>query len=257
VKVITKYGESTLTQVYSLYAGEAQVRVEASVNWQEKRKALKLMFPVNTENGQAATEIPFGHVKKNIDGKEETMQQWADLSGDGIGLTVLNNSKYSVDFHENTIGFTVLRSPVYAHHDPYELREDEEYSYIDQGIQRFTYALLPHDGCWRKAGVMKKAALLNQPLITAFETFHKGSLPLKKSFLKVEKENVQMTALKHAYKGEGFVLRLFENFGAETETEISVGEIKFTAKFSPYEIKTFKITDCGKVQEVDFLEWDI
>ena len=257
VKVITKYGESTLTQIYSLYAGEAQVRVEASVNWQEKRKALKLMFPVNTENGQAATEIPFGHVKKNMDGKEETMQQWADLSGEGIGLTVLNNSKYSVDFHENTIGFTVLRSPVYAHHDPYELRADEEYSYIDQGIQRFTYALLPHDGCWRKAGVMKKAALLNQPLITAFETFHKGDLPLKKSFLSVDKENVQMTALKHAYQGEGYVLRLFESFGAETETTISVGDVTFTAKFSPYEIKTFKVTACGKVQEVDFLEWDI
>ena len=66
-----------------------------------------------------------------------------------------------------------------------------------------------------------------------------------------------MTALKHAYQGEGYVLRLFESFGAETETTISVGDVTFTAKFSPYEIKTFKVTACGKVQEVDFLEWDI
>jgi len=37
-----------------------------------------------------------------------------DLSGSGVGLSILNNSKYSVDFHDDTIGFTVLRSPVYG-----------------------------------------------------------------------------------------------------------------------------------------------
>ena len=255
VKVISKYGDSTLTQIYSLYAGEAQVRVEATVNWQEHRKALKLMFPVNTENGRAVSEIPFGHVEKRMDGREETMQQWADISGDGVGLAVLNNSKYSVDFHDNTIGFTVLRSPVYAHHDPYELREDEEYSYIDQGIQHFSYALLPHDGCWRKAGVMKAAVLLNQPLITAFETFHKGSLPQKLSLLSVDQENIQMTALKKAYRGTGTVLRLFETFGKKTQVQIELCSIKFTAEFGPYEIKTFAVDESG-AREVDLLEWE-
>ena len=257
VKVISKYGDSTLTQLYSLYAGEAQVHVEATVNWQEKRKALKLMFPVNTENGQAVSEIPFGHVEKKMDGKEETMQQWADISGDGVGLAVLNNSKYSVDFHDNTIGFTVLRSPVYAHHDPYVLREDEEYSYIDQGIQRFSYVLLPHDGCWRKAGVMKAAALLNQPLVTAFETFHEGHLPQKLSLMSVDQENIQMTALKQAYRGEGTVLRLFESFGVQTEVNVELFGTKFTAVFGPYEMKTFKLLADGTVHEVDLLEWEI
>ena len=257
VKVITKYGDSTLSQLYLLYAGEAQVRVEATVNWQERRKALKLMFPVNTENGQAASEIPFGHIEKLMDGKEETMQQWADISGDGVGLAVINNNKYSVDFHDNTIGFTVLRSPVYAHHDPYVLREDEEYSYVDQGIQHFAYALIPHDGCWRKAGVMKAAALMNQPLITAFETFHKGALPLRSSFMSVDRENIQMTALKKAYRSEDTIVRLFESFGEKTEVNIELFGTKFTAEFGPYEIKTFKLSADGTVHEVDLLEWEI
>ena len=257
VKVISRYGESTLTQVYSLYAGEAQIRVEAAVNWQARNKALKLMYPVNTQNGTPTCEIPFDHIEKAMDGREEAMQQWADLSGSGVGLSILNNNKYSVDFHDDTIGFTVLRSPVYAHHDPYVPREDEEYSYIDQGIQRFSYVLMPHDGCWRKAGVMREAALLNQPLITAFETFHPGRLPLRKGFLTVEKENVQLTALKKAYRGEGAILRLFESFGAETKTEIELNGTAFTTKFAPYEIKTFRVQPDGKVQEVNFMEWPV
>ena len=104
---------------------------------------------------------------------------------------------------------------------------------------------------------MKAAALMNQPLITAFETFHKGALPQKKSFMSVDKENIQMTALKKAYRGEGTVLRMFESFGEKTEVKISLFGTEFTAEFGPYEVKTFKILEDGTVQEVDLLEWEI
>lgn len=257
VKVISRYGQSTLSQVYSLYEGEDQVHVEAAVNWQEHRKALKLEFPVNVENGQAAAEIPFGHILKKMDGKEEPMQQWADISGENVGLSVINDSKYSVDFHDNTIGFTVLRSPVYAHHDPYVLREDEEYSYIDQGIQHFTYVILPHAGSWRQAGTMKAAALLNQPMITTFETFHEGTLPKKGGFLQIDQENILMTALKKAYHNDGVVIRLYESFGEQTEVHVKLFEADFKANFGPYEIKTFKIGNDGSVKEVNLLEWEV
>ncbi len=254
LKVRSVYGDSTLTQVYSLYAGEAQIHVDATVNWQEKRRALKLEFPVNVLDGQAAVEIPFGHLNKKMDGKEEPMQQWADISGTGIGLSVINDSKYSVDFHDNTIALTALRSPVYAHHDPYVLRDDEDYSYIDQGIQHFSYSLIPHAGNWRKAGTIKAAALLNQPLTTTFETFHGGSLPQRGGFLAVDSDNIIMTALKKSYRGDDIVLRMYESAGVETDTTIGVLTYTFKAHFKPYEIKTFRIGMDKSVKEVNLLE---
>ncbi len=254
LKVRSAYGDSTLTQVYSLYAGEAQIHVDATVNWQEKRRALKLEFPVNVLDGQAAVEIPFGHLNKKMDGKEEPMQQWADISGRSIGLSVINDSKYSVDFHDNTIALTALRSPVYAHHDPYELREDEDYSYIDQGIQHFSYALIPHSGDWRKAGTIKAAALLNQPLTTTFETFHGGALPQRGGFLAVDCDNVIMTALKKSYRGDDIILRMYESAGVKTDAAIGVLTSTFKAHFKPYEIKTFKIRADKSVREVNLLE---
>jgi len=276
LKVRSAYGDSTLTQVYSLYAGEAQLHVDATVNWQEKRRALKLEFPVNaggdvtgangvqlgeaydangtTAFGTATVEIPFGHLNKKMDGKEEPMQQWADISGRSIGLSVINDSKYSVDFHDNTIALTALRSPVYAHHDPYELREDEDYSYIDQGIQHFSYSLIPHNGDWRKAGTIKAAALLNQPLTTTFETFHGGSLPQRGGFFAADCDNIIMTALKKSYRGDDIILRMYESAGVDTNASIGVLTYTFKAHFKPYEIKTFRIRADKSVKEVNLLE---
>ncbi|MBR4888045.1 MAG: alpha-mannosidase, partial [Clostridia bacterium] len=265
LKVRSSYGDSTLTQVYSLYAGEAQIHVDTTVNWQEKRRALKLEFPVNVEAGQACVEIPYGHLNKNMDGKEEPMQQWADISGTTpagdcaccsgrIGLSVINDSKYSVDFHDNTIALTALRSPVYAHHDPYELREDEDYSYIDQGIQRFSYTLIPHGGDWHKAGTIQAAALLNQPLTTTFETFHGGALPQRGGFFAVDSDNIIMTALKKSYRGEDIILRMYESAGVETTASIGLLTYSFKAHFKPYEIKTFRIRPDKSVREVNLLE---
>ena len=244
-----------------MYAGEAQLHVDATVNWQEKRRALKLEFPVNAGgaggamvSGTATVEIPYGHLNKKMDGKEEPMQQWADISGNGIGLSVINDSKYSVDFHDNTIALTALRSPVYAHHDPYELREDEDYSYIDQGIQHFSYSLIPHNGDFRKAGTIKAAALLNQPLTTTFETFHDGSLPQRGGFLAVDCDNIIMTALKKSYRGDDIILRMYESAGVDTFASIGVLTYTFKAHFKPYEIKTFRIRADKSVKEVNLLE---
>lgn len=257
VRLTSGYGKSTLTQTFILGADSDEIKVETKVNWQEQRKALKLDFQLSDEGARGACEIPYGHMAKKSDGFEEPMQSWADLSGEGVGLSVLNDGRYSVDFRPGILGMTVLRSPVYAHHDPYVLREDEEYSYMDQGISEFAYVLKPHGGDWRSAGTVKSAMLLNQPLVSMFETYHKGDLPQKAGHISVSRENIVMTALKKAYQGEGNVIRLYETDGIETEVKLRLFETEFGAKFSPYEIKTFRIGDDGSVSEVNLIEWKV
>ena len=67
-------------------------------------------------------------------------------TGEAYGLNILNDGKYGLDVRGEEVGLTVLRSPIYAHHDPFVPQPDESYSFVDQGIQRFTYACLPHSG---------------------------------------------------------------------------------------------------------------
>lgn len=257
VRVISKYGTSVLTQSYMLYQGDDKIRVKATVNWQEKRKALKLEFPVNTNDGKATVGIPFGHFEKKQDGKEEPMQMWADITADNVGLSVLNDGKYSVDFHDNTIGMTVVRSQVYAHHDPYVLDPDEEYMHIDVGVNDFAYSILPHDGAMKKSDIIKEAMLLNQPAVQMFETFHEGNLSMEDTFISVDKSNVVVSAIKKALKSDDTIIRLYEADGEDTTAEIKLFDTSFNASFKPYEIKTFALSEDGKVREVNLIEWDI
>lgn len=257
VQFISKYKNSTLTQIFSLYDGESVVRVKSKLNWQGRMEAVKMYYQADlTEDCEASAEIPYGYVLKNKIGLEEPMQRWADISDDSYGLSILNDCKNGVDFTGSRIGITVLRSPVFAHHQPYQLHEEEEeeYSFMDQGISEFSYIVEPHAGSWKEASVVKDALLLNHPLITMFETFHKGTLPMRNSYISVEADNVVVSALKKPLKREGVILRLYETTGQKTDSRVEFMGNSHMISFRPFEIKTFLIDTEGNWKEVNLIE---
>ena len=89
------------------------------------------------------------------------MQRWADVSGEGVGLSVLNDEKYGVSFTDGELRMTVLRCQAYAHHDPQKLDENRDYDFIDQGLHQFRYQLKVHAGDWKRAGTVQDATLLS------------------------------------------------------------------------------------------------
>ncbi len=257
IRFTSEYGSSTLVQTYTLYSHDNSVHVDSKVHWREKSKAFKLEFITNLDKPIATVEMPYGYIKKEKNGWEEPMQTWANLSDKKCGLAIINNNKYSVDFTENRIAMTVLRSPVFAHHDPYVLREDEEYNYMEQGEHSFKYIIKPYSYGFCSAKITKEAMLLNQPFVSTFETFHKGNLTTANGYMSVNKDNIIMSTLKKSYDDNGFVLRLFESDGIKTTVKIKLFEHEFNITFTPHEIKSFKLTKEGEIHEVNLLEWEI
>ncbi|MFS0613449.1 alpha-mannosidase [Lederbergia ruris] len=265
IRVISEYGMSTLIQDFTMYRELKQIDVHVTVNWQEHFKVLKLKFPVNLIHRKGTYEIPYGHIVRECNGEEEPGQNWFDISGTNpptgemCGLSILNDGKYSFDIHNKEMSMTVLRSPIYAHHDPIKPEENGHYTFIDQGIQNFTYSLLPHEGNWETAGTVQRAAELNQKPISIIETYHKGSLPQKDSYLSVDAENVVVTVMKKAEDNDDIIIRAYETTNIETETKIELPKWNrtITTKFKPSEIKTFRIpSDESKpVEETNLLEW--
>ncbi len=266
IRVVSVYGASQLMQDFTLYAELAQIDVRVTVDWRERFKLLKLRFPLNLNFMQATYEIPYGHIVREANGEEEPGQHWLDVtgvsrdSGERYGLSILNDGKYSFDVNIRDIGLTVLRSPIYAHHDPLVPQSDGQYSFIDQGIQYFTYTLLPHVGGWEQAGTVRRAAELNQRPITLIGSPHpNATLPQQLSFASVEPDNIVLTTLKRAEDNDDLIVRAYETHGAATRAIIQLPQWQrvIEADFRACEIKTFRVPRDAErpIVETNLLEW--
>ena len=256
LRVESEYGRSRLIQDFTVYKDLPRIDVAVQVDWHEQFKLLKLLFPVNVEEATATYEVPYGHIVRPCDGLEEAGQRWVDVSGEGLGVSFLNDGKYSFSVDDNVFGLTVLRSPIYAHHDPTVPDMDAVYDFIDQGQQFFQYSILPHQGDWRKAGTLRAAAEINQAAIVLKTTGHEGPLPTAAAMLGDLPPAVEISVIKQAEQGEGLILRLVETHGEALNFDLTlpVWQIKVSVVMKPYEIKTLKAMPDGTVGEVNLLE---
>lgn len=264
IRVMGSYGRSTLIEEIRLDAGARFLDVAVIIDWREQLRALKLRFPASLERSIATHEIPYGHLVRPADGQEVPSHSWVDVTGtvhgEPFGLSLINDSKYSVDVEASEIGLMVLRSPAYAWHDPAVLESTEQYQYQDQGIQRLRYRLLPHSGAWQSVGLPHAGAVLNGPVIALLDSNHSGTLPLEQTFASVRSGTVMLAVVKLSEDDpDSVVLRAYETDGAATTAEIDVHFLgrTLTEEFGPCEIKTLLVPrdPAAEVIEVNLLEW--
>lgn len=258
------YGHSALVCDYVLYAGADFLEVRVQVDWREQFKMLKLRLPVAVAAARATTEIPFGSIERPTSGDEEPGQSWLDVSGKHLqagtacGLTVVNDGRYSYDVRDSDIGLTVLRSPIYAHHDPKVPDPEAAYAFVDQGRQEVTYRLVPHVGDIKYFEAFRRAAELNQPGTALIETYHDGCLPVRDSFLQVSSDSIVVTAVKKAAENDDIIVRGFETEGRSTAVDFCLSHCgrSWRAEFGPHAVKTFRVPAGSQqpVHEVSLLE---
>jgi alpha-mannosidase len=254
LRVETRYGASSLREDYALSAEATHVDVRIALDWHEPMKLLKLRYPTSVVAPLATYETPYGHIERATNAHEEPGQSWVDVSRDGRGLTVVNDAKHGYDVRGGDIGISAVRSPVWAWHDPRELEPDGDFEYMDLGRQDFRVRLVPHDGDWRAAGVVRLAAELNQPPFVLLETYHDGPRPHRWSFASDGGGNVVVTVVKRSEDDDAIVVRAFESSGRSSRALIEVLGRSWQADFGAHEIKTFRLARDG-VTEVDLLEW--
>ncbi|GAA2072959.1 alpha-mannosidase [Pseudolysinimonas kribbensis] len=280
VRVERRWHDSTLVEELVLYADSPVLRVDVTLDWREQAHLLKLRFPTRLDDAQAHYEIPFGEIERPVDGAEEPAQSWVDLTGtiDGApaGLTVITTNKHAYDVSPASpasgpgsetagpsIGVTAVRSPVYSWHDPRLLDPEGVYTFQDQGVQRFSYELVPHAGDRRAGEPTRRAALLGQPVRAMQESSHPGTLPAEHSFASDGAGAVMVTAVKGsedpaADGGTDVIVRAVETRGT---TALSHIELPFLGRaiqeeFGPYRLRTFRVPrdPAAPIVEVDLVE---
>ncbi len=273
LQVKHRYNNSTLLQNFSLSAGQKTVQAECKALWSEPFTMLKIALPLEGSDPISTYEIPNGYIKRPCNGEEEPGLNWADCTltdADGArhGLAVMSDSKYSYDCvagddcptHDaggsTELRLTALRNVIFADHNA--SRPAREFDFTDEGLQRFTYALYPHEGEAEQSDVTLEALSLNNAPAVVEESYHAGSLPPTGSFLTVDESNIIATAYKLCEDGSGdLVVRLYEALGKPyTHAAITLPQMDacFWADFTPFEIKTFRVNAEGMATQVNFLE---
>jgi alpha-mannosidase len=213
VRFVREFGSSRFAQRMLLDAGSRVLRFDCDVDWQEQHKLLKVAFPVAVSSEEATYETQFGHVWRPTHSRtsrakamfEVCAQRWADLGDAGYGVALLNDCKYGYDIHDSMMRLSLLRAP--THPDPT----------ADRGQHRFTYALMPHPGDFRKAGVIAAAEDLNLPLRVVSSGLASGQ---SRSLIVVNTPQVIVEAIKRAEDSDATIVRLYEAWGGSCRARI-------------------------------------
>jgi alpha-mannosidase len=261
LRLTRKLHDSTLTQTISLRSGSRRIEFATTVDWQETHKLLKVAFPVAIHASEAIHEIQFGHIRRpthasrriDADRFEVCNHKWTALAEEQRGVAILNDCKYGISVHGNSMNLTLLRSAI-----------TPDRSVTDQGTQTFTYALYAWNGSFAESDIVREGYELNCPplVLRGRAGAAEGSL------FGVDAPNVVIETIKPAEDGSPDVIaRLYEamrtatrctlttrlpvraasqtDMAEEQQHELVCADGRIELDFRPFEVKTVRLKIAG------------
>ncbi|MDB4868179.1 MAG: alpha-mannosidase [Cohnella sp.] len=245
---------SEISQDVIFHHRDRRIDFQTHVRWNEAHKLLKVGFPIGVVTDKATYEIPFGALERPTHRNtsweraryEVCGHRFVDVSEYGYGVTLLNDCKYGYDVQGTTIRLSLLRAPKWP---------DES---ADLGEHEFTYSLYPHQGDWRAAHSVRKAAELNADVAFLKVEPKQGALPDSGTFIPYSSEHVVLDTVKPAEDGTGIVLRFYESSGGRSRVSLSWPHPFRRAFLSNALEEETKALDCvGGRLELDFEPFEI
>jgi alpha-mannosidase len=225
-----RLGDSEITQDVRLGPRSRRLDFRTLVRWRERHRLLRVAFPVAVRAAEASFEIQYGFLRRpthrntrwDLARFESVAHRFVDLSADGYGVALLNDSKYGHKVHGNTLDLALLRAPTNPDPD------------CDQGDHRFTYSLLPHPGCLEDSEVFAEAAALNRPPLL-FDGLAGGG---RRYPVQLEGKGLSLAVVKKAVGDTSRILRVVETRGRTSRGRL------------------FLEPPAGSLVECDLVEWN-
>jgi hypothetical protein len=224
----------SITNTVTLRAGQNWVEVNTVVENTVEDHYLQVCFPTGIKTDHISSQGQFDVLERPIAALDYTlytelpmtespMNSFVDQSDGKFGLAFLNEGLKAYEVQDdpaNTVSLTLIRA--------YPLRicvtpEMTDYSQTDkgsqcQGINRFRYAVMPHNGNWEQGKVWQAAERFNLSFQACQLSPTKHGLePMEKSFLEIKPDSMHISAVKRSESGEGWIVRIF-NPSNKTQT---------------------------------------
>ncbi|MDT3767290.1 glycoside hydrolase family 38 C-terminal domain-containing protein [Gleimia hominis] len=225
ITVTRRHGDSTFVQTISLDADATHVDFALDVDWHERAKVLKVLFPLDIAATDVKDEIPFGWISRPMQTNtpwdfarfETSGQRWMLLDEPGYAVALANDSTYGHDVRHLTaagarragvcVGLTALRSAQAP--DPH----------VDEGQQSLRYRLQVGSDV-RKATELGIG--LNQPIRTRTAKVNATSLVSLNAAS--THAHAVIDSVKRADDASGdLIVRLHENAGTRSEVALTLG----------------------------------
>lgn len=254
IKAESFFGESKVTQYFTLTAASRELLAEVTVDFHEKHRMLKLAFDTGLSDPEALYEIQYADITRPADGEEEPGLGYVAVKGSEGTAIVYNDARYSYSVKGSVMNITALRSCLYADHGQ---QRKAEHTFTDQGESSFSYLLSYADEYDTKADFARKAEAFQLAPRVIYDYVHQGVLPPVYGGVEVG-DSILLSVVKEAEDGDGLILRAVEREGKPVETQIMLTpENKvLTLKFEPYQIRTLRLDGTG-IREVLITESEV
>ncbi len=153
---------------------------------------------------------------------EYPFQKFVDLSDSGHGVAILSPHAHGASVCGSSVGLTLLRTPMFP--DPL----------TDLGGVEVRYAIMPHEGSWREAGVVREAYSYWAQVTLAMGQASTRSLG------SLEPASLILEAIKPAEDGNGIVFRIYDAHNAG-----GIGLLRL-----PFEVAEARSIDLLELNEV-------
>lgn len=248
MEAVFGYNNSRAVVNYIMSATDG-MQVTIRVQWNEKQKLLKLRVPAAFQAKQCIGEQPYGSEPlRNGIAEECCVQKYVVVEGDSAAFALCNSGSYGVSFDQvgSILYPTLLRSPAYCAHpidDRIVMPQDRFSIYTDQGERFFRFDFSAGEPRQLLKTAPRRAQAFNEGVMSlSFYPTGTGTQPLPG--LKLEgSEAIQLTALKKAEVGDGYIVRLFNSAGAAERACISWLGASKKVTLSPYQVCTLRLSD--------------
>ncbi|AMB17208.1 alpha-mannosidase [Microbacterium sp. XT11] len=148
VEATRRVGASLIVQTIALAPGRDAVDITLDVDWRERHKLLKIVFPLDVHADRSTSEIQFGHVDRPTHANtswdearfEFVAHRWIRVAEEGYGVAIANDSTFGHSVTRDVradggtttwVGLSALRAPTFPDPDS------------DQGRHVLRFALRP------------------------------------------------------------------------------------------------------------------
>jgi len=203
---------------------------------------LKVEFPTNIKTDYVCAEGHFDVVKRSIklpdsEGWVEKVYKTAhnsgfvDINNGKYGMAILNKGlpEYEIIPENNTVALTLLRSIGWLSRGDLEYRKENagpsfptpEAQCLGEHI--FYYALIPHQGSWDYARISQKTRQYKTKILTKQLKNQPGNLSDKYSFIELEGDYLEVSAIKKNEFEDKLVVRIYNPTDREATGKIKLG----------------------------------